>query len=170
MSIFIEDFERTENSDELFGIVGRALVIATRFDSMCKTLSQAIDLKLPTLLQGLSDTDFESIVEKALKKSSSLDKSIKNLGLPDSASVILHDARKARNAVAHDLAVGLEGCVDIKIDENAFLNEVSEYMFDLVHGDVLISILMHEFNGEDPIRSDLIPAYRDKIVRWVVEK
>lgn len=170
MTMFIEDFERTENSDEMFGIVGRALVIATRFDSMCKTLSQAIDLKIPTIIQNISDADFESIVEKVLKKSSTLDKSIKNLGLPDSVSVILHDARKARNAVAHDLAVGLEGCVDTKIDESAFLKEVSEYIFDLVHGDVLISILMHEFNGEDPIRPDLIPAYKDKILKWVVEK
>lgn len=75
--MFIEDFERTKSSDELFGIVSRALVIATRFDSMCKTLSQAIDLKLPTLLQGLSNTDFESIVEKALKNPSTLDKSLK---------------------------------------------------------------------------------------------
>lgn len=170
MPMFIEDFERTENSDEIFGIVGRALVIATRFDSMCKTLSQAIDLKISTLYQGISDADFESLVEMVLKKSSTLDKSIRNLGLPDSASVILHDARKARNAIAHDLAVGLEGCVDTKINETVFLKEVSEYIFDLVHGDVLISILMHEFNGEDPIQSDLIPAYKDKVLRWVVKK
>ncbi|MCB1706562.1 MAG: hypothetical protein KDI17_16970 [Halioglobus sp.] len=170
MTIFIEDFERTENSDEIFGIIGRALVIATRFDSMCKTLSQAVELKMPTLLRGISDSDFDSLVEKALKKSSTLDKSIKNIGLPDSVAVILHDARKARNAVAHDLAVGLEGCVDTKIDESGFLTEVSEYLFDLVHGEVLISILIHEFNGEDPIRPEFIPAYKDKIVRWVIEK
>lgn len=43
-------------------------------------------------------------------------------------------------------------------------------MFELVNGDVLISILMNEFNGENPVRSDLIPAYRDKIVRRAVEK
>lgn len=170
MAIFIEDFERTENSDEIFGVIGRALVIATRFDSMCKTLSKALDFKMPTLLQGVSDNDFDSLVEKAMKKSSTLDKSIKNLRLPDNASVILHDARKARNAVAHDLGVGLEGCVDTKIDETVFFNEVSEYMFDLVHGEVLISILIHEFNGEDSIRPELIPAYKDKIVNWVIER
>lgn len=170
MAIFIEDFERTENSDEIFGVIGRALVIATRFDSMCKNLARAIDLKFPALLRGISDNDFDSLVEKVLKKSSTLDASIKNLELPDEISVILHDARKARNAVAHDLAVGLEGCIDTKIDKDSFLREVSEYMFDLAHGDVLISILIHEFNGEEPIRSELIPAYKDEIVRWVTEK
>ena len=170
MPIFIEDFERTENSDGIFGVIGRALVIATRFDSMCKTLARANDLKLPTLLSGISDNDFDSLVEKALKKSITLDKSISSLGLPDDLSVILHNARKARNAVAHDLSVGLHGCVDTKIDESIFLSEVSKYMFDLAHGEVLISILIHEFSGEEPIRADLIPAYEDKIVTWVIEK
>lgn len=170
MAIFIEDFERTENSDEIFGVIGRALVIATRFDSMCKNLARAIDLKFPALLRGISDNDFDSLVEKVLKKYSTLDASIKNLELPDEISVILHDARKARNAVAHNLAVGLEGCIDTKIYEDSFLREVSEYMFDLAHGDVLILILIHEFNDEEPIRSELIPAYKDEIVRWVTEK
>lgn len=170
MSILIEDFERTENSDEIFGVIGRALVIATRFDSMCKTLAQAIDLKIPARLRGISDNDFDSLVEKALKQSSTLDKSIKNLGLPDSVSVILHDARKARNSIAHDLAVGLEGCVDTKMDKSGFLNEVSEYMFDLAHGEVLISILMNEFNSEDLIRPELIPSYKEKVLSWVIDK
>lgn len=170
MAIFIEDFERTENSDKIFGVIGRALVIATRFDSMCKTLARGVDLKFPSLLRGISDNDFESLVEQALKKSSTLDKSIKNLGMPDDISVMLHDARKARNAVAHDLTVGLEGCLDCKIDESIFLREVSEYMFDLAHGQVLISILVHKFNGEEPLQPELIPVYKDKIVNWVIEK
>lgn len=170
MTIFIEDFERTENSDEIFGVIGRALVIATRFDSMCKTLACAIDLKFPALFGEISDNDFDSLVDKALKKSSTLDKSINNLGLPSDLSVILHDARKARNAIAHDLAVGLEGCVDTKVDEHIFLCEVSEYMFDLAHGDVFISILINQFNGEETILSELMPAYKDKIISWVIEK
>lgn len=168
--MFIEDFERTENSDEIFGVIGRALVIATRFDSMCKTLARAIDLKCPAYFRGISDSDFDSLVEKTMRKSSTIDKSIKNLGLPDDIALILHDARKARNAVAHDLAAGLEGCVDTKIDERKLLSEVSEYMFDLVHGEVLISILIHKFNGEVPIRKDFMTVYKDKVVNWVIEK
>jgi len=34
---------------------------------------------------------------------------LRNLGLPDDLSVILNDAQNVRNAVAHDLAIGLEG-------------------------------------------------------------
>ena len=164
MTIFIEDFGRTENSDEIFGVIGRALVIATRFDSMCKALACAIDLKFYTPFREISDYDFDSLVDKALKKHSILDKSIKNLKLPDDLCVILHDARKARNAIAHDLAVGLEGCVDTKVDLHVFLREISEYMFDLAHGDVFISILINEFNGEEINLSELMPVYKDKIV------
>lgn len=171
MSIFIESFERTENSDEMFGVIGRALVIAARFDSMCKALALAIGLtKFPDLPRNISNTDFSLLIELVQKKCSTLDKSINRLELPDGMSVILHDARAARNAVAHELAVGMEGCIDAKIDEKNFLREVSEYIFDLAHGDVLLSVLAHEFNGEDPMRPELRSAYRDKILNWVIEK
>lgn len=168
MSIFSESFERTENSDEIFSILGRALVIATRFDSMCKGLARAIDFKNSRI--EFSDSDFDSLVKKTLESSSNLSKSIKKLGFSDGFSVILHDARKARNAVAHDLAVGLEGCIDTKIDEEIFLREVWEHVFDLAYGDALISVLIHKFNGENSIRSEVISTYRDKIVSWVIEK
>lgn len=170
MPIFFEDFERTENSDEIFGVMGRALVIATRFDSMCKTLARAIDLKFPALLQRISDSDFESLIEKSKKKYSTLDKSIKKIELSRDLFVILDDARKARNAVVHDLAIGLEGCVDTKLDEVGFLSEVSKCIFDLARGEVLISNLIQVFNGEEPMRSDRILAYRDGVVSWVIEK
>ncbi len=51
--IFFDDFERTENSDYLHGVFGRCLVIATRFDSMCVRLSQAIKLKEEVKLRTL---------------------------------------------------------------------------------------------------------------------
>lgn len=168
--MFIEDFERTEHSDEIFGIIGRALVIATRFDSMCKALACAMNLKFPARLKAISDYDFDSLAEIILKKHDTLHKSINGLDFPDDISVILHDARKARNTIAHDLAIGMEGCIDSKIDEEEFLKEVSEYMFDLTHGDLLISMLMQEFNGESPMRPELVPSYKDKIVSWVIEK
>lgn len=170
MAIFIHNFERTKNSDEIFGVIGRALVIATRFDSMCKNLSRSVDLKLPSLLRGISDNEFESLVERTLKKSSTLDKSINNLRMPDDIYKILHNARKARNAVAHDLTVGMEGCLDCKLDESRFLQEVSGYIFDLARGQVLISIMTNEFNGEASLQPSLIQIYKDNIVNWVIEK
>jgi len=170
MAIFIEDFERTENSDELFGIIGRALVIATRFDSMCKTLARAIDLKPAIQLQHLSDADFDTLVSNAFNKLSNLNKSVGYLKLPKDLLVVLQDAQRARNAVAHDLAVGLEGCIDTKVNESALIRKISDYMFDLVHGEVLISALTAEFNGDKPLRTDLLSAYKDQIIKWVVEK
>jgi hypothetical protein len=168
--MFIQDFERTENSDILFGVIGRALVIATRFDSMCKSLAQAIDLKPAASLKILSDSDFDLLVEKTLRKHSNLGRSIKHLELPGDLSVILNDARNARNAVAHDLAVGLEGCIDSEIDEGALIRQTSDYVYDLAHGDLLISILIAEFNGEEVMRRELIPAYKEKILKWVIDK
>lgn len=33
--IFLEDFEMTENTEKLHSILGRSLVVAIRFDSLC---------------------------------------------------------------------------------------------------------------------------------------
>ncbi|MNW01361.1 hypothetical protein D3C71_1969880 [compost metagenome] len=64
----------------------------------------------------------------------------------------------------------MEGCIDTKVDKQEFLREASDYMFNLAHGDALISILIQAFNHGDAIRSELIPTYKNKIVSWVIEE
>lgn len=43
--LFIDDFERTENSDALHAILGRSLIVATRFDAMCKAAALQVDFR-----------------------------------------------------------------------------------------------------------------------------
>ncbi|MFX4839118.1 hypothetical protein ABTB79_19900, partial [Acinetobacter baumannii] len=80
--IFFDDFERTENSDYLHGVFGRCLVIATRFDSMCVRLSQAIKLKeevkLRTLEKYLVKLDTENEI-KAIRTDEDFDLLIKQI-------------------------------------------------------------------------------------------
>ena len=170
MTMFIEDFERSENSDEVFAIIGRALVIATRFDSMCKALARSADLKLHALYEKISDDDFEDFTDKIIKKYSTLDKSINRLCLPDDLSTTLHDARKARNEIAHDLAIGMEGCLDTKLNMQDFLANLSACIKHLAHGDALISVLLRQFNGDDSIRPEFVNAYVNRISRWVINR
>ena len=49
------DFERTENSDELHGIFGRALIIATRFDSMCVAAADTANSRADLIAKKLLD-------------------------------------------------------------------------------------------------------------------
>ena len=167
--IFIDDFERTENSDALHAILGRALIVATRFDAMCKAAALHVGFRRGAF--HLTDDENRSmLLTKIAEKYRSLNSSIKTLKLPKEVSVILYDANAARNAVAHDLTKGLTGCLDIKIDQASLIQEVSELMFDLAYGDVVISHTISMLNGDISPNVEVVSNYVERVIRWVVEK
>jgi hypothetical protein len=167
-SIFIDDFERTEHSDALHGVLGRALVIATRFDGMCKAAALQIEFRGAT---DLGDEEVRSLLlDKIAEKHRTLNSSIKALGLPKDVSILLHDANRARNVVAHDLAKGAYGCLDTKIDRASLIQEVSELMFDIAHGDVVVCQLIGKLNGEPSPRADVVSTYVERVIGWVVDE
>lgn len=167
--IFLDDFDRTENSDALHAIVGRALIIATRFDASCKAASLHNEFRKGSLnLRG--EQDRSQLLNEIAEKHRSLNSSIKMLRLPKDVSALLYDANEARNSVAHDLAKGMTGCLDIKVDEASFIREVSELMFDLAYGDVIISHTIHTLNGDPSPVDESVSSYVERVTQWVVEK
>jgi len=168
--IFMEDFERTEYSDYLHGVIGRSLIVATRFDSMCVTLSMAIELKRETISSKISEEDFDDIVSKVISKDRSLNNSILSLKQSNEISSILHSARNARNEIAHSLAKGLEGCIDIKVNETDFIKEVSGLITKISDGDLMVSLLLLSFNNEPFPNSEFLLSYKDSIVNWVIKR
>jgi len=168
--IFIENFERTEHSDYLHGVIGRSLIIATRFDSMCVNLSIATGLKNEIILRKFTEEDFDAVVNKATSKFRSLNDRIKSFKQPKEISLILHRARVARNEVAHSLTIGFEGCIDINVDEVRFISEVSDLISIIADGDIVISSLMSVFNNEPILSSKYLSGYKNKVVNWVVEQ
>lgn len=171
LDIFITDFERTENSDELYAILGRALVIATRFDAMCEAAAIILKIKEnPFPILFMKDDAYKVYVSEILSKYRTLSKNIKSLGLPEDISGILHNARKARNTVAHELSRNFTGCLDTKIDENDFIQEVSKLIMNIADGDIAISVIISLINHDPVIRDELIQFYKDNIVRWVVKR
>lgn len=167
--IFIDDFERTEHSDALHAIVGRALIIATKFDASCKAAALHNEIRTGVLNLQI-EQDRSNLLDGVAEKYRSLKSSITALKLPKEVSVILHDANDARNSVAHDLAKGMVGCLDIKVDEASFIREVSELMFDLAYGDVVISHTICALNGDPSPVGEFASSYVDRVIRWVVEK
>ena len=45
MDIFFDNFERTEYTDTIHGILGRAMIIAARFDSMWNMAALLLEFK-----------------------------------------------------------------------------------------------------------------------------
>lgn len=166
--IFIDDFERTENSDLLHGVIGRSLIIATRFDSMCTALSMALEVKAGALYLLNSDEGFKQFVTQAESKYRTLNSSIKSFGMPDKISEILHQARKSRNEVAHSLTKGLEGCIDTKISNDDLLNKASALIGNIVNGDIIISILVSTFNNDPILNNTSLEKYKSKVINWVI--
>lgn len=163
---FIDDFERTENSDYLHGVIGRCLIIATRFDAMCTTLADAVKYKELFLS---NDKGFDEFVNRISFKYSNLNNSIQTLPIDESLKVILDNAREARNEIAHSLTKGLTGCID-HIDENLFLSKVSELICKISKADMIISILTAELNNEPILNQKINENYCSNISRWVFDR
>lgn len=174
--IFIDDFERTECSDEIHGILGRALIIATRFDSMCKALS--ISYKIRTTVKEknkeLNNEEFKKIIDKITVNRKTLGENIEFLPTDNKLKSILHDARQARNEIAHSLALGFEGCIEYRASRNInnFILEASELLRSVAKGDLIISALISYSNKEPIPRLDekFCTSYENKIVNWVVTR
>ena len=96
-----------------------------------------------------------------------LNNSIDSFELPKSISDRLHDARKARNEVAHSLTVGMHGCLDTKVDVTNFLSHVKSLIGNLTFGDLIISKLLSDFNKEPFLNLGSIDAYCGSVINWV---
>jgi len=167
---FIEDFERTEHFDFLHAVIGRSLIVATRFDSMCTSLSIALEIKQGYIETIITDKCFDVLVNKTITKYRTLDTSIKSFKLPNEMSTILHDARKARNEIAHSLTKELEGCIDTNVNEDDFIYEVSRLVKTITDGDIVISSLMSVFNRDPILNESSLNKYSSHVLSWVVEK
>lgn len=171
---FMDDFERTEFSDEIHGILGRALIIATRFDSLCKSLAMLPNLSLAILMPNntLNEEQYEKMISNIIKDNSNLYNSIGRLGVNTELENILNNARKARNEIAHSLALGLEGDIEYRGSRNIdnFILEASELLKIIAKGDLVISALISYSNKEPiPILDEkFCTSYENEIVNWVI--
>ncbi|WP_273837668.1 hypothetical protein [Providencia rettgeri] len=168
-NIFIEDFERTTNSDYLHGVLGRALIIATRFDSSCKALSEVKDVDTQAMIFFHKlDIKVESNLKEKLADFKKLSEAIKQLKLSDEIATILFKANSARNKIAHDVAKGLEGCIDSKVDD-IFIENIGKLVGDITEGDIVVSALISNFNKDPKMNIEEILQYKDKVIDWVIK-
>jgi len=152
--IFLDDFEITENTQELHAILGRCLIVATHFDHLCDHTSKFFELDYAIEL---------------MCKYQSLHENIESLSVNDDVKHILLAAKKARNEIAHSLVIGLTGCLDTKIDESNFKSHLTQLIQDVAAGDYFISLIL-SLNNNDPLFKLPCNKYQEKIVAWVLGK
>jgi hypothetical protein len=130
----------------------------------------ALEIKQGVIESSLSEEKFDLFADKVISKYRTLDASIQSLGLPDEVSKILHSARKARNDVAHSITKGLEGCIDTKVNNNNFIDEISNLVEIIIDGDIAISSLLSIFNQEPILNIISLNKYKEHVLNWVIEQ
>lgn len=167
--IFLEDFEITETTQTYHEILGRCLIIATRFDNLCDSSAKCLKIRKSVTVKFLSsEKDFHLYVNDLITNFSTLNDNIKSLPIGRDAKNILHDARNARNEIAHSLTVDLTGCLDTKVEEKEFINTIKSLVSRIALGDYVISAILTSLN-KDPLLNVAAATYQNKIMRWVLD-
>lgn len=169
----LDGLERTEFSDEIFSIFGRALAIATRFDSATKSLA-----RLPLFRQAvmaktvLSEDDFHSLVDNITKHHKNLNRAIESLKLNSDIEDLLTKARESRNELIHESTLGfIEGFDRFSEEElERFLRNISELTLDIIKGDAIIATIISIQNNNPVSEYQFTKVYEDKLVNWVMER
>lgn len=167
--IFMDNFERTNFSDDFFSAIGRALTIASRYEKNCKSLSILLGMKENKNIFA-DDIEYKNFVKTVTKQK--LFDDIKAIsGNNQELSHILNAARIARNTIAHELTIGLDCLIDTlpKDSLSKLENDLVDITNKLADADLIISFLVTKLTNETMPNENFLTQYRSKIVKWVVD-
>ena len=170
--IFIDDFERSEFSDSIQAMIGRSLILATRFDSKCIELRRAVNIEEAIHFSEESALEkMPEFVEQLYKNDMNLFNTIKSFKLEGDNIKILTKARIARNGVAHKLCKDLLGCIETNmlVSSDFIIEEITRLSKDIIEGEALISLIMSNFLNEPVLRFEFLELDKKRLLEWVVE-
>ena len=168
--IFMDDFERTEYSDTIYSIVDRALTIASRFESLCKSYAALIGIKESPDVLGDEDA-LKKMVETVRK--GILYSSIKSIvGEECDFEKQLHEARNARNEIADEVSLGLDRCIDLlpTKDSESLVRRILELVEKIAKAGCLISLAVTLKTNDHFPNSEFIKNYPKMIKDWIVDE
>jgi len=168
-----DNFDRTEFSDEIYSIYGRALTVAARFDSNCKALARLPLFKASLIAKyALNEEQYSEMVKKVNSKYKNLNRAIESLKFDDDLEVILSNAREARNELIHETPLGSENGFDLHntLVLNEHLTDIQNLVLTIIKGDALVSAILSTYNKEPISNSPFSESYENKYVNWVMER
>jgi len=158
-----------------FSKIGKSLVLAQKYESTCKDIIgwfMIVDKLIKTEF-NLLDEDYiiySNVLSKMMlgRKINSINKIKEMLRLKDDELVILDEARKARNWIAHD------SCYEL-IKKNISLNKadykvdkkLKENVIRLAKADFLVSKWSYEFHEKNSLYDVTEVSYIESILKWI---
>ena len=170
--IFLEDFDRSEFSDNIQAIIGRSLILATRFDSKCLELRRAMHIEEAIHSFGTPDVEaLSKLVSKLYSNDMTLFNTIKSFGFSGDFKEVLHKARLARNDITHNLCQDLTGCIETKKFPSAddIVDKISRLSKEVIEGDALVSMIISIVLKEPLPRYEYLESYKRRLLQWVIE-
>lgn len=167
--IFFDDFERTEFSDSYYGMLGRALVFATRYEKSCEAFAALIGFKGDPALLG-SEEKRKEFFDKLQSKP--LARQIQGFGISKTKLyTVLDSGRRSRNFVAHHAGVGLDQLLDDmpKSHLDQFVKTLGAEVREIAVADCLLCLLASLVTDELIPTKEFRDAYPSKIVEWVTD-
>jgi len=177
---FFHPDERTECADEIFGVVGRALTLATHYDMNCKSLANVLDFKenihllndkesFDALLEQLqkrqlkrSIDKFTSEITKGLKAGEQSDEVVD--ALQQTVFACLNEGREARNEIAHEIAMNLSA----HSEDESVIDRIRELVPKIAKADFYIAGFIENHINKAGV-SPSMEAFVDYAVKWVCE-
>ncbi|ABX49456.1 hypothetical protein ACRN94_21130 [Shewanella baltica] len=155
--------ERTEESDAVYAVLGRALAYATEFESNCRTLAHLFDIEK-------SDSEFSYEIYK-LVKSGTLHAKIKLLidvhGLPDWVEEKVHEARKARNFIAHEAAEDHKRMMSTPQLMKSFETTIMQMTGEIADGNHIVLDVTRMLKEGKRVHGSDVVAYSFAVASWI---
>ncbi len=166
-------FKRTVFSDDTYGMIGRALTFATRFESDCRALSVLLGLRSKVNKGEFSLSDqkhVERFVTGLHKKM--LHEHIENikkvLNLDEDIYKLVYDAKDARNHLVHELTLGIEYNIETEQGRENIVNDLRETVTKIARADLLV-ILLIAVKTEGVFSGIGADSYFNNVLKWVLE-
>jgi len=163
---FRDDFTRTHETDSVYAAIGRALSFATHFEVNCKALATVIGFEAAINDPLASFASVSEVVNRVI--SNQLARHIAKI-CPgtDDARGILDRARLSRNAIAHEVTLGLKSERETTNRHDEMFLRLHTIALALAEGDRLVCLLYHVATNQQFPPADFVREYPTRVARWV---
>jgi len=175
--------ERTIFSDECYGVIGRALTFANRFESNCKALAILLKLKTDWRLDSDKCTDelservsklygkplgiYVEIIRQVCEKNMNNSKEAGITELQKFFTKKLKSANKARIELVHELTRSIEDEVEDDNGRANIIKSVETLIREIAEVDLLVFNVIRIITKEPPYLGG--SRYCEEAVKWVCE-
>ena len=155
--------KRSVETDEVYAVLGRALAYATEFENNCRELAHLFDIEN-------TKEEFSYEVFK-LVKSGTLHSKVKLLvdehGMPDWVEEKIHNARKARNYIAHEAATDHKRMMLSEQLMKSLETTLMQMVGEIAEGNqIVLDVTRMLKEGQRGHGSDIV-AYSFAVASWI---